>query len=275
MEPNQIKEAHFLDILFDGRNKEYGAYELRKGYNRRIVKALFAMGAVVGLLFLGSAVSGFGKTVRVAMIDSTDVVLRKLDDATPPPPPPPPPKLPPPPQVATRIFTPPLIVKDVDVKPADTPPVNDDLDKVKIGTVNTPGGDDLGVQGPPAVSGVPGVVEAPKKADPDEPFVTVEIQAEYPGGLSAWARFLNKNLRYPDDALNNGVAGTVMVQFVVDLEGNVSDIQVISGPESGGLREEAIRVIRKSGKWEPAVQNGRHVKAYRKQPVTFIQGDGN
>jgi protein TonB len=209
------------------------------------------------------------------MIDSTDVVLRKLDDATPPPPPPPPPKLPPPPQIATRIFTPPLIVKDVDVKPADTPPANDDLTNVRIGDVNQAGVPDGDIQGPPAVNGVPGVVEAPKKADPDEPFVTVEIQAEYPGGLSAWARFLNKNLRYPDDALNNGVAGTVMVQFVVDLEGNVSDIQVISGPESGGLREEAIRVIRKSGKWEPAVQNGRHVKAYRKQPVTFIQGDGN
>jgi periplasmic protein TonB len=274
MEPNQIKDAHFLDILFEGRNKEYGAYELRKSYNRRIVKALFAMGAVVGLLFLGSVVSGFGKGVRVAPADVTDVLLAKVEEPKPVVVPPPP-RIVPPPPVAMRIFTPPLIVKDADVKPPDTPPVNDDLDKVKIGTVNTPGGDDVGAPGPPAGSGVPaGVVVAPTKTD-DQPLMVVEIEAGYPGGLPAWARFLNKNLRYPDDGLNNGIAGTVMVQFVVDLEGNVSDIQAIGGPESGGLREEAIRVIKKSGKWDPAIQNGRHVKAYRRQPVTFVQGDGN
>ncbi len=64
--------------------------------------------------------------------------------------------------------------------------------------------------------------------------------------------------------------GTVMVQFVVDVDGTVSDVKAISGPEKGGLREEAVRVIKKSGKWTPALQNGRYVKAYRKQPVTFV-----
>jgi protein TonB len=66
-----------------------------------------------------------------------------------------------------------------------------------------------------------------------------------------------------------------MVQFIVDKEGNVSDVQAISGPEQGGLREEAIRVIKKSGKWTPALQNGRYVKAYRRQPVTFQVGSDN
>jgi protein TonB len=61
----------------------------------------------------------------------------------------------------------------------------------------------------------------------------------------------------------------VVVQFVVDLDGNVSEAKAISGPETGGLREEAERVIRKSGKWVPAVQNGRRVKSYRRQPVIF------
>ena len=60
-----------------------------------------------------------------------------------------------------------------------------------------------------------------------------------------------------------------MVQFVVDVDGTVSDVKAISGPETGGLREEAVRVIKKSGKWVPALQNGRSVKAYRRQPVTF------
>ena len=77
MEPNQIKDADFLDILFEGRNKEYGAYELRKTYNRRIVKALFVTGSVIGLLFIGGYVAGFGKGKKVAPPEVEDVVLDK------------------------------------------------------------------------------------------------------------------------------------------------------------------------------------------------------
>jgi protein TonB len=265
MEPNQIKDAHILDILFEGRNKEYGAYELRKTYNRRMVRSMVVMGSVVGLLLLGGEV--LGKAKRTVRIDvGGDVTLEKVAD--PPPPTPPPPKVVQP-QVATRIFTTPLIVK-ADVKPDEKPPENDDLDKVKIGTVNKDGIADGDIVGPPASSGVVGnVVTAPKKADDDAPFYTVEIDASFPGGMPAWARFLNKNLHVPDEAVSNGVSGTVVVQFIVDLDGNVSDVKAISGPEEGGLRQEAERVIRKSGKWVPAIQNGRHVKAYRRQPVIF------
>jgi protein TonB len=81
-------------------------------------------------------------------------------------------------------------------------------------------------------------------------------------------------MRYPDEALNNEIQGTVVVQFIVDKEGNVSDVQAVSGPTEGGLREEAVRVIMKSGKWTPAVQNGRSVKSYKHQPVTFHIGSG-
>ena len=64
-----------------------------------------------------------------------------------------------------------------------------------------------------------------------------------------------------------------MVKFIVDKEGNVSDVEAISGPDTGGLREEAVRVIKKSGKWTPAVQNGRFVKSYKRQPVSFKLSD--
>jgi protein TonB len=97
----------------------------------------------------------------------------------------------------------------------------------------------------------------------------VEIESTYPGGLPAWARFLNKNFRYPEPAQSDGVQGTVMVRFIVDKDGNVSDVEALSGPDQDGLREEAVRVIRKSGKWIPAVQNGRNVKSYKQQPVVF------
>ena len=82
-------------------------------------------------------------------------------------------------------------------------------------------------------------------------------------------QFLKKNLRNPGDDLGNYVAGTVVVQFIVDREGNVSNIQAISGPEKGGLREEAIRLIKISKRWSPAIQSGRQVRPYVKQPIVF------
>ena len=80
-------------------------------------------------------------------------------------------------------------------------------------------------------------------------------------------RYLNKTLHYPDEAVSNEIQGDVVVQFIVDKEGNVSDVEAISGPAE--LREEAARVIKKSGKWTAAIQNGRQVKSYKKQPVKF------
>lgn len=269
MEPNQIKEAHILDILFDGRNKEYGAYELRKTYNRRMMKSIVVMMSVVLLVLLGGVVSGLGKAKRAQNMDvGGEVDLKKAVE-------PPPPVMPPPPrliqpQVAVIKMTTIKIVPDKDVNPKEKPPENDAADKVQIGLESKKGIETGDMTGPPAPSGEgSNVVTAPKKSEDDAPFMTVEVDASFPGGLPAWARFLNKNLRYPDDALAQGLSGTVVVQFVVDLDGNVSDVHAISGPEQGGLREEAERVIKRSGKWVPAVQNGRHVKAYRRQPVTF------
>jgi periplasmic protein TonB len=99
--------------------------------------------------------------------------------------------------------------------------------------------------------------------------VTIEVEPSYPGGDSAWKKFLNHNLRYPDDAINNQVQGTVLVQFLVDTAGNISDIKAISGPKKGGLREEGIRVISLSGKWIPATKNGQKVQAYKTRPIQF------
>lgn len=268
MNANQIKDAHILDILFEGRNKDYGAYELRKTYNRRIIKSLFAMGGLIGLLFLGSAVAGHGKKAGPLQVDS-DVVIQnvKEPDVTPPPVPlPPKPQL----QVATIRMTTPVVVPDNKVPPDEHPPVTDDAIDRKIGLATQDGGKDVGIDGPPVSAGIgSGVVEKPKASEGDNRFEPVEVEASFPGGSEAWARFLNRNLRVPEDAISNGIEGMVIVQFVVDVNGTVSDVQAISGPDGGGLKEEAVRVIQKSGKWVPAIQNGRSVKAYRKQPVIF------
>jgi len=166
-------------------------------------------------------------------------------------------------------FTPPKIVKDEEVKEEEKPPEVEKLEETKIGTVNQEGVKDEGIVAPPADDAGKGVVEAPKKVeeDWDKTFTKVEIESEYPGGSAAWQRYLNKTLRYPQEAIDNEIQGTVVIQFIVDKEGNVSDVEAISGPEE--LRSEAVRVIKKSGKWTPAVQNGRQVKSYKKQPIVF------
>ena len=97
----------------------------------------------------------------------------------------------------------------------------------------------------------------------------IEEEAEYPGGTAAWHRFLNKNLIFPTDSNGIGIQGTVMVEFIIDTAGNVTDVKAVSGTEP--LTTEAVRVIKKSRKWTPGrlYSNGRHIKSYKKQPVIF------
>ena len=271
MEVNKILSADILDIIFEGRNKEYGAYELRKTYNRRLTIALVGMASLIALLFLGYILANTISSNSKKDLVVQDVQLEDLkqEEKKEEPPPPPPPKPPDPPKVEMAKFTPPKIVKDEEVKEEEKPPEIEKLEEVKIGTQNQEGVKDEGIVAPPVEDAGKGVVEAPKKDDEDydKTFTKVEIESEYPGGDAAWRRYLLKSLQYPSDAQDNGIQGTVVVQFIVDKEGMVSDVQAISGPEE--LRKEAERVIKKSGKWTPAVQNGRQVKSYKKQPIVF------
>jgi len=273
MDVNKILKADILDIIFEGRNKDYGAYELRKTYNKRIVGALVATLVLCVLLFLGYVLAN-----KISENDKNEMVvqdvqleeIKKEEPKNEPPPPPPPPK-PEPPKVEMAKFTPPKIVKDEEVKEDEKPPEVEKLEDTKIGTINQEGIKDEGIVAPPVSDAGKGVIEAPKKDETDyeQTFTKVEIESDYPGGQGAWMRYLNKTFRYPEQAVEQEIQGTVVVQFIVDKEGNVSDVEAISGPTGGGLRDEAIRVIKKSGKWTPAIQNGRQVKSYKKQPITF------
>lgn len=269
MDVNKILSADILDIIFEGRNKEYGAYDLRKTYNKRLATALIATAALCLLLFVGYILSNtLANQKKEVVVQDVQLEDMKTEEKKNEPPPPPPPKPPEPPKVEMAKFTPPKIVKDEEVKEDEKPPEIEKLEDTKIGTVNQEGIKDEGIVAPPVDDGK-GVVEAPKKdeEDYDKTFTKVEIESDYPGGTSAWARYLNKSLRYPQEAIDNAIQGTVVVQFIVDKEGNVSDVEAVSGPNE--LRDEAVRVIKKSGKWTPAIQNGRQVKSYKKQPIVF------
>jgi protein TonB len=273
MDANKILGADILDILFEGKNKDYGAYDLRKTYNRRLLKAISGTALVIGLLFIGYFLSNLNGGTKKELASVRDVDLESVKTKVDPP------AVQPPPikmalKVQTIQFTPPKVVKDNDVKPDEKPPEQDKLDDTKIGAVNQDGVKDEGITAPPVDAGK-GIVEGPKKdeTDYDGTFTKVEIESAYPTGLAGWARYLGKNLHYPDEAINNEIQGVVVVRFIVDKDGNVSDVEAISGPEQGGVREEAVRVIKKSGKWTPAEQNGRKVKSYKSQPVVFKMGE--
>jgi protein TonB len=95
-----------------------------------------------------------------------------------------------------------------------------------------------------------------------------ERESEFPGGGQAWLKYLTKNLQYPERAMNSNIEGDVRVVFIIDKQGNVADPYIAHSVEYS-LDEEALRIIKESGKWSPAFQNGKIVKSYKAQPIRF------
>lgn len=270
MDINKILSADILDILFDGRNKEYGAYDLRKTYSKRITYALVGTFVVCLLMLGGSIIANSSKKSK------TDIVIAEVnlenikDEKKPEPPPPPPPPKQEPPKVEITKFTPPKIVKDEEVKPDEEIKEVEKLEDTKIGTINQEGAKDEGVVAPPVEKGT-GVVEAPKvEEDYDKVFTVVQIAAEFPGGLPAWSKYLERNLNRDLPVENGAPPGkyTVVVSFIVSKTGDISEVTADNDP-GYGTKAEAIRVITKGPKWKPAVQNGRNVIYRHKQSITF------
>jgi periplasmic protein TonB len=267
MESSTILTADVLDILFEGRNKEYGAYDLRRTYNKRLVISITVMLTVILLSFIGIAFGGGKKQLAKEFIIPPDMVLEshKPEEKKEIPVIPPPKQTAPPVQVQTLRVTPPVIVRDDQVTQDEMPPVAE-IEHVRIGTETTAGVAEGDLVIAPPGDGAGNVIELPKKEEEDwnKVFQKVEIESDYPGGKVAWQRFLNRNLRFPPV---EDVQGTVIVQFIVGKDGSVSNVEAVSGPDE--LRAEAVRVIRKSGKWTPAIQNGHQVISQKRQPIIF------
>ena len=274
MEANKILSSDILDLVFENRNKAYGAYELRKTYNKRITAALLITAGVASLIFLASFIANTIKS-KEAKLDVKEVVLENIqqeEEKKVEPPPPPPPKQEPP-KVEMTKFTPPKIVEDEEVKKEDIPPEVEKLEETKIDVVSQEGIKDEGLAAPPPDEGKQ-VVEAPKVEDENKIFEKVEVEAEFPGGVSAWRRYLERNLnaQVPSDEGSPVVSYTVIVKFIVDKQGNISDVKALTS-HGYGMEAEAVRAIKRGPKWTPAIQNGRNVNAYRQQPITFVVAD--
>ena len=272
MDINKLQTADILDIIFDGRNKEYGASDLRKTYNKRLRNALFAtIGICLLMLVLSIIANSAGKEKQQVMVQDMSLENMKNEEKKPEPPPPPPPPKQEPPKVEITKFTPPKIVKDEEVKPDEEIKEVEKLEDTKIGTINQEGAKDDGLVAPPVEKST-GVVEAPKvEEDYDKVFTVVQIPAEFPGGTSAWSRYLERNLNRDIPVENGAPPGryTVVVAFTVSKTGAISDVAAENDP-GYGTKAEAIRVITKGPSWKPAVQNGRNVIYRHKQAITFV-----
>ena len=268
MEANKILSADILDLVFEDRNKDYGAYELRKTYNRRITRALIITASIALLAMIGSYLSSALEDKNKNKLQIKEVTLEDIkQEEQPEPPPPPPPKPPDPPKIEMKQFTPPKIVKDEEVQ--EPPPEQEELKEAKIDVQTQEGIKDEGIVAPAVIDEGKGIVEE-KKEDENKIFEKVEIEAAFPGGESAWRKYLERNLN-PSAPVDNGAPEgtyTVYVQFVVSKDGSISDVRPLT-KHGFGMEEEAVRVIKKGPKWTPAIQNGRQVNAYRKQPITF------
>lgn len=110
--------------------------------------------------------------------------------------------------------------------------------------------------------------------DQDSFFITVEVMPSFPGGIEARGKYLNDNIKYPDEAIKAGIQGTCYMNFVVETDGRITNVRVLRGI-GGGCDEEAIRVIQDMPEWEPGLQRGKPVRVQYNMPIKFTLTDDN
>ncbi|HJW31075.1 MAG TPA: TonB family protein [Saprospiraceae bacterium] len=261
------------DIVFEGRNKAYGAFLLRRIYDKHMSRAMIS-GILFFLLVISSPqiirlIKGFlpEKKEKLEMREVTLAEPPPIDPKKPPPPPPP--KVEPPPIKDQIKFVPPKVKKDEEVKEEEPPPPTVEEIKDKEIATETKKGEEGGVdasltqpEAPPA----PPVLEEPKE---EEPFTYVEQMPTFPDGQEAMYKYIYDRIKYPAIARENGISGQVIVQFVVSKDGDIKNAKVMRGI-GGGCNEEALRVVNEMPKWKPGKHNGRAVPVTFTLPIKFV-----
>ncbi|MEO8415995.1 MAG: energy transducer TonB [Ginsengibacter sp.] len=270
MDTNSILTANLLDIIFEGKNKDYGAYDLRKSYNKRISVALFVTLAIIALLCIGAVTRKNISSSADKPIETPGLIVQEIAPPTSPPPPILP-LLPPQPPVATIAYPPPLVVKDNDV--TKLPPEIKDLLDARIDIKTSPGIKDIGMGNPPEdIKGSQVIIVPVERKKDDTLFLRVEIEASFPGGAGAWLKYVSNAVEKNVDEFSEQDYGTCTVRFIVDKSGKVSNIEPLN-MKNTKLAEIAVNSIKRGPDWIPAQQNGRFVNAYRQQPVTLKNPD--
>ena len=266
--------SDWVDLVFEGRNKAYGAYRLRKSTTKRNILALVAVVILLIVAFIILTVKNFvdEQRAKVAMTQVAELtnykqpekkaeVKQKKVEVEPE-------------RVVERVkssikFTAPVIKKDEEVKPDEELKTQDELmsTKTAIGTFDVKGNDDANGEILKAKE-VIAEPEPPKHEEENKVFDIVEQQPLFPGGPAALMKYLSENTKYPVVAQENGVQGRVTVQFVVEKDGSISDVHVLRGVDPS-LDKEAVRVVKSMPRWTPGKQNGITVRVNYRVPVLF------
>jgi protein TonB len=268
----------WCDLIFEGRNKAYGAYKLRKGTPSRNIKAIVTIAVLAAILIIGfwlktrydeyqlahaknDAVTEFStlnqpkkekaKVQRKVEVEQKKEVVKEVKSSI--------------------KFTAPVIKKDNEVKPEEEMKTQDQLMQTNtaIGALDVKGNSDAGE----VLKVTQRVADEPVKAEPkpeveNKVFDVVEQMPSFPGGQAALMKYLNENIKYPVVAQENGVQGRVVVSFVVERDGSITDVNVVRSVDPS-LDREAVRVVKGMPHWIPGKQNGSAVRVKYNVPVSF------
>ena len=274
-----LYDPKWVEMVFAGKNKEYGAYQLRKGTSGRNIKALLILviaAALVGGFLAWKVIEQKQAEEQQAYMEAMELAkLQEQAKKEKKKPEPIKPKVEQKKEIPvareTQKFTAPVIKKDELVKEENQVKQMDQLDdKVAVGTENKEGvkdrtveavRNDIAVAAPPPPP-------APKPEVANKVFDVVEEMPSFPGGQGALMAFLSSNIKYPVVAQENGVQGRVIVGFVVEKDGSISDVKVMRSVDPS-LDREAQRVVKAMPKWKPGKQNGSAVRVKYTVPVVF------
>jgi periplasmic protein TonB len=253
-----INFGSFLDIVFENRNKQYGAYVLRKYYSDRLIKA-FVAGVIFIMLLIGVpyVTSMFGTPEGYG---GAPLIRDTIITIDPPKPPIDPPPLPPPPPGDKKITLGKLMAIDSIMQPIDTADV---IIPDPPGGGGGPGAiDTTGISGPPVFPPIIDSADAP----PGDP--PIDVLPAFKGCLKCW---LSDHLKYPQQARDGGIEGTVYVSFMVNEEGAVSDVKILRDI-GGGCGAAAVNAVSSMPSWSPGMYQGKPVRYEYKLPVKFKLG---
>lgn len=271
-----LYDPKWVDMVFDGKNKSYGAFQLRKGTSGRNIKSLIILviaAALVGGFLAWKVIEQKQAEQQAAYMEAMElsklqkeakknekkeVIKPKIE-----------PKKEIPVARQTQKFTAPVIKKDELVKEENQIKQMDKLDdKVAVGTENHEGTKDRNVEAVRNDIAVNTPPPAPKEEVTNKVFDVVEVMPSFPGGQGALMSYLSSHVKYPVVAQENGVQGRVTVSFVVERDGSITDVHVVRSVDPS-LDREAARVISSMPNWQPGKQNGSAVRVKFNVPVQF------
>ena len=269
-------DNRWSDLMFENRNKEYGAYVLRRQTTARNIKSIIAVLILFALVMVYmvaknayddyqakhqaqtqvTELTALQEQKKEAKVERKEVVKQEKIE-----------------QVVEKVkssikFTAPVIKKDDEVRPEDEMKSQDEImnSKVAVGFANVIGNDESGE----VLKAKEMIINEPVKPKEEENkvFDVVEQMPSFPGGMAALMAYLQKSIKYPPVAEENGIQGRVVCTFVVERDGSVTDVRVAKSVDPS-LDKEAVRVVSAMPKWIPGKQNGQSVRVKYTLPVTF------